>query len=282
MNAEEWNERGRQALNEQDYAKAIACFEKAIVAEPDWSVPHYNLGLAHKFEKRWPECLAANYRAYQLNPEDPASTWNLGISAAAVSDWDKAAEAYRAIGLTVPDDVEPPWDFRMGLIPIRVCPDEHPEVVWCHRLDPVRARIANIPLPACGRRYGDIILNDGAPNGYRELNGKEVPVFDELEVLQESSFHTFQLEVPHGDEDSLKNLMTLFEEYRVPAENWTHSLRYLCRACSEGRPHEQHDEELRAETPPEIRLGLAARDQAEISKVLERWSGNVLSLALVL
>lgn len=212
-------------------------------------------------------------RAHELNPEDDATYWNLAIASVADDDWEAAARAFVAIGLPSPEG-EPPWDFKLGLVPIRVNPDESPEVVWCHRLDPVRAQIANIPFPDCGRRYGDVILNDGAPNGYRELNGKEVPVFDELRLLRESGLGTYQLDVYAPEPEGLEQLFTLFEEYEVPAENWTTSVRFLCKACSEGRPHTHHDEERADVDSGEFQLGLAAKGEGDIRRVLERWRGG--------
>ena len=280
MTANAWNSRGQDALDQNDYAEAIECFGKAIEMEPEWSVPHYNLGLTHKFCKNWQECREHNWKAHQLDPEDEAAIWNLAISSVAVGDWESARTAFTGIGLEVPDEPGP-WTFNFGITPIRVNPEENPEVVWARRLDPVRASLINVPFADCGRRYGDIVLHDGAPNGYRLLGDREVPVFDELKLLEVSPLHTF--EVILESTESVESLVALMEEHELQAENWSKSVRFLCRACSEGRPHESHDHDL--EEPPDdlIRLGVAATDQALIEEVVGRWkAGSVKRLERVL
>ena len=275
MNAEEANEKGREALVCEDYQQAVGYFRRSIADRPSWSIPHYSLGLTYKFMKSWPECREANLKALELNPEDDATVWNLAISSAALADWETAGKAYSAIGLELPD-TPPPWDLKLGLIPIRVSPQEQPEVVWCHRLDPVRACIVNVPFPASGRRYGDIVLNDGEPKGYRKLGEAEVPVFDELMLLQKSDYATYMAELEVRDAGSLDGLIGRFEEHTMYAENWSTSVRMLCRACSEGRPHEQHDRELDSPDEGLARLGVAAKSMGELESLLEQWPGGCL------
>lgn len=54
------------------------------------------------------------------------------------------------------------------------------------------------------------------------------------------------------------------------AEDWSTSVRMLCKACSEGRPHTDHDDEVQPE--PGIHLiGIAARDQAHAGDILRAW-----------
>ena len=132
-------------------------------------------------------------------------------------------------------------EVGFGLTPIRVSIDDSPEVVWSQRIDPARAIIANIPLPECGRRWRDLVLHDGAPNGHRMLNGKEVPVFDELQLLKPSYYSTFLAEIEVPNQESLDELeQTTHELADIELEDWTSSIRMLCAECSEGRPHE-HD-----------------------------------------
>lgn len=283
MTAQESNDRGQEALAAERYEDAVRFFSQAAAEAPDWSVPLYNLGLTYKNTKDWQECRDANLAAFRLDPEDEATIWNLAISAVAISDWDSAGQAFQAIGLQLPDG-PPPWDFQLGLVPIRLSPDDYPEVVWCHRLDPVRGKVANVPFPDCGRRFGDIVLNDGEPRGYRRYRGKEVPVFNELKLLEPSDYSTFQALLHVKNPATLDGLMGRFEEHMMEAENWTESVRMLCRACSEGVPHEEHDEELQEESLDDvIRLGIAATQEQEVRRILEEWpGGQILRLEKVL
>lgn len=269
--AEKLNEAGREALDVGDHQKAAELFAKAASLATDWSTPHYNLGLVHKFEKRWQESLEANMVAHRLAPEDDAAYWNLAIAAGALGRWDQARVAFAAIGMKVPD-TPGPWDFQLGLVPIRLNPQGDAEVVWCHRLDPVRARIANIPLPESGHCFGDIVLNDAEPKGYRSYRGREVPVFDQLELLSPSDYLTFEARVRCDDPSALDDLEAHLREHAIYLEDWSSSIRMLCRACSEGLPHTEHDEEL--EAPPDTlhRLGLAARSEDELESLLRHQS----------
>jgi hypothetical protein len=95
---------------------------------------------------------------------------------------------------------------------------ESDEVVWCRRIDPARALIDNIPLPDSGRRHGDIVLHDGAPNGERILNERVVPVVDELELWQASEISTVtaQLTCPH--QEDVEAVTSLFDQAALPIE----------------------------------------------------------------
>lgn len=270
-NAEEENEKGRILLDEGLLEDAKLHFRRASEAAPEWSVPFYNLGLASKFQKRWSESLAANWSAHRLNPEDDAAFWNLGIAAGAVGDWEKARVAFEAMGMKLPQG-EGPWDLRLGLIPIRINPEHEPEVVWCHRLDPVRAEIASVPFSRSQRRFGDILLTDGAPAGYRQLGEREVPVFNELEVLVPSNYATWEAEIEVADPTVVEDLVAFLSEHGVTAEDWTANVQYLCKACSEGRPHDHHDHELRPEWEKTRRLGLAVPGSMEPGSLLRIFS----------
>ena len=54
-----------------------------------------------------------------------------------------------------------------------------------------RAGGESVPLSDSGFRWGDIILNDGAPAGYRKLGEIEVAVFNCLALLQSSLYSTY-------------------------------------------------------------------------------------------
>ncbi len=267
MKAEDYNESGREALATGNYEAAERDFREAIRLDPEWSVSHYNLGLTFKFQRRWTESLLANWKAHQLNPEDEAAFWNLGIASVATGDWPKARVAFQAIGLEVPEG-KGPWDFHMGLIPIRISPEENPEIVWCHRLDPVRWRIANVPLPESGHRFGDVVLNDGEPRGYKQYRGQEVPIFNELELLECSDFHTFRLEIQMDSRETVEDLKAVLAEHELFAEDWSGSIQMICRACSEGRPHQHHDRELSSGWESRRLLGVAARDEDRLRELL--------------
>jgi hypothetical protein len=156
----------------------------------------------------------------------------------------------------------------LGLTPIRVAPDEGGEVVWCDRIDPARARIRSVPLPDSGRRYGDLLLHDGAPNGERRFGDRIVPVFDELVVLHTSAYATFEVEVTAPTQEGLEEWLREVSKAGLTVEDWTSSVAILCRACSEGRPHEHHDAAPVAWVP-ERQVGIAATDETALHRTLQ-------------
>src|SRR5262245_40829719 len=159
----ELKERGR-------LKEAVALYQRAAVVDPSWSVPLYNLGLLFKNERQWKESLEYNRLATSVDPGNKAAWWNLGIAATALGRWQQARAAWRGFGLDVPDG-DGPVDFPCGFGPIRLDAKEGGEVVWAYRLDPARASLASIPFPESGHRWRDVVLNDGAPRGYRQYQG---------------------------------------------------------------------------------------------------------------
>jgi hypothetical protein len=101
---------------------AEAAYLAATKADPNWSVPWYNLGLLCKYQKRWKECLALNQRAANLNPDDVDAWWNLGIAATALGEWKEARRAWHACGIHLPEGDGPP-NADYGLTPLRLDPD---------------------------------------------------------------------------------------------------------------------------------------------------------------
>lgn len=273
--AVEYNERGNACREAGNWQAAIELYEQAAALAPTWSSPAYNLGLVYKYQNRWKESLKYNQRAVKLNPKDEAAWWNLGIAATALGDWTTARAAWKGFGIDVPAG-RGPLDFPCGIGPIRLNPDgPHAEVVWAERLCPARARVLSIPLAESGHRWKDVVLNDGAPVGHRMYRGQEVPVFNELDRLEESVFGTYLAEVALPNEAAnVERLMELsVEQDGIGVEDWTTSIHLLCKACSEGRPHDGHDHNL---APPEgvRRIAFAATSVKDVRRLLKAWQAE--------
>ncbi len=282
--ADTHNERGRKLDAEGRTDEAIREYMRACEIDPQWAVPHYNLGLLYKYAGDWEQSLQWNQRAAALNPSDQAGWWNLGIAATALGLWDQARRAWRSCGVAVPDG-DGPLDFPCGRTPIRLQPNGNPEVVWSQRLDPARAALQSIPLAESGFRWRDVVLNDGAPNGYRMLDDREVPVFDCLALLEASPYSTF-VAMAEGPTEAADVLADLAATRGLAAEDWSSSIQMLCKACSEGRPHGRHDHAPAPHAGPR-RVAVAARRQEEAERLLGDWqrespATRVLSLGLAL
>ena len=250
-----------------DLEGAAMAYRRAIEFAPDWSAPHYNLGLLYKYQGRWPDSLAYNQRAAELAPDDQASWWNLGIAATALGNWAEARRAWAACGMEPPPGDGPP-EYRFGKTPIRLDPDGDAEVVWATRLDPARARILSVPLPISSRNYGDVVLHDGAPNGYRVVHDKQYPVFDALMVLEPSPFRKYVIELATADSSCIDALIDVAGELGGAVEDWGRSTNILCAECSRGIPH-HHDDA--PGTPAHPHCGLAATNDTHAERIIREW-----------
>lgn len=246
-----------------DTSAAIAKYREAIRFDPAgaWL---YNLALIHKYRGEWREAFDLNRMAYELDPEDEATRWNLGIAATALRDWSTAREMWTRCGMKL-EPGDGPVDDDFGSTPVRINPDgdQDTEVVWARRLGPVRARITSIPLPESNFRYHDIVLHDGAATGYRMSGGVERPVFNVLELFEASAFGTWRLEVIARSEEVLDAWAELCFEQGIALDDWT-GMRYMCRQCSEGHPHDEHDHDGGEAWQEERSIGAAAASQAVI------------------
>lgn len=274
--AVEFNEQGLALREAGDVIGAEAAYRAAITAAPDWAAPIYNLGLLCKYECRWEESFSHNRRAAELQPDDEASWWNLGIAATALSNWEEARRAWAACGIEVPPGSGPP-EFDWGQTPVRLNPDGDGEVVWARRIDPARAEIMNVPLPTSGFRWGDIVLNDGAVEGERVVDGRAYPVFNVLQRLKSSPFSTFILELATTSDEAVAALEQCATDRGGAAEHWGTHTSNLCRDCSYGRPH-QHAHG--ASNPAHPHCGLAARDHAHADDIIRAWLASTTAADL--
>lgn len=273
LRAEIINDRARKLQEQGKLQEAIALFQEASALAPKWSVPLYNLGLLFKNERNWQECLEYNRRATALDAKNQAAWWNLGIAATALSRWDIARAAWRGFGVDVPQG-DGPVDLPCGFCPIRLDPHGNAEVVWASRIDPARAVLDSIPFPESKHRWKDVVLNDGAPNGYRKYQGQDVPVFNAIQLLEASPFGTYvaRVKMP-GEREDLARLAEVAGEQQGHAEDWTTSTRIICRACSEGRPHELHDQDMAPADGMHL-IGIAARSRQHASEMLSAWESE--------
>lgn len=109
-------------------------------------------------------------------------------------------------------------------------------MVWGRRIDPARIEVLSIPLPSSGRRWGEVVLHDGVPHGERRTaGGATYPVFDEIELWAPSPVPTWLVLLEAATESDRDALEQLAADAGYAAEDWSSSVRLLCRTCSESR-----------------------------------------------
>lgn len=131
--------------------------------------------------------------------------------------------------------------MHLGPAPVRLNPQDHGEVVWGLRIDPARVVIKNVPLPESGHRWGDIVLHDGAPSGHRTFADRTYSVFDELERWLPSLIPTLEVQVTVASETDCQALTDGFDQAGFAVQDWTTSVRMICKQCSQGHPPATHD-----------------------------------------
>ncbi|MGP4114530.1 tetratricopeptide repeat protein [Streptomyces sp. 4N509B] len=246
-------------IDDGRYEDAGELLTRAADLEPWLAESWFNLALLHKFRHDWEAARAAGLRAVALLEKDAGAPdwWNVGIAATALQDWPLARRAWQAYGLRVPGVGGPagsgePLDWHLGGAAVRLSPDGEAEVVWGRRLDPARIEVLNIPLPSSGRRWGEVVLHDGVPRGERTTTapggvpaaGRPAvyPVFDEIELWAPSAVPTWVVLIEAATESDRDALERLAADAGYAAEDWSSSVRLLCRACSESRmPTEEGD-----------------------------------------
>lgn len=270
--------RAYAAYDDGDLIEARAWFDTLLAAAPDVPDYHYMQGLVCKYLRDWPMSLQHNLRSLALRADaDEASRWNAAIAATALGDWGEARRQWADCGIAIPDG-DGAIDANFGVASFRVNAWDRGETLFGRRIDPVRARLINVPLPDSGYRYGDVVLHDGAATGQRRFHQSMVPVLNVLERLETSEFQTFAVFVSCPQREDLNALV----EARMPGiafiEDWTESIAHYCLRCSYGAPHRRsegaHDVEKRTDWWPERNLGIAAQSRHSVTRLTERWRAN--------
>ena len=274
--AQSFNEERADQLEQEDRDladagradEALERYHQVLILIPNRPSTLYNIGLVHKYRAEWEQSYIFNLRAYRQRPDDEATRWNLAIAATALRDWDTARRMWEACGIKL-DGQSGPISMKGGWTPVRLNPDRNGEVAWGYSIHPVRAAIKNVPLPESGFRYEDVVLHDGAPTGSRIVDGQEYFAFTVLDLFQASSWNTYRVVVDAPTAEMLGGLETMARAANLGFEDWTTSIRKLCRACSEGIPHEHTNES--AIWTSRRQIGLSAVEKVQIDNLLEIW-----------
>lgn len=157
-------------------------------------------------------------------------------------------------------------DEDLGPTCVRLNTLDSQEVVWAIRLCPARARVISVPLDP-GRRFGEVVLHDGVPNGERRTGWGTVAVFDEIELFAPSAVATLTAEVDAHAEADVQALLDSFEEAKWGIETPS-DFELLCKCCSEGRV----DQERTVNAGSQLVRIAAPRDQARA--LLESWQAE--------
>lgn len=262
--------RAYRAWDAEEWQRAGELLEAAVRQDPDGRGSEklwFDAALAFKFLRDWRKAYELGKEAVARAPrnqQDPAF-WNLGIAATVVGDWLTARDSWSGYGFDLPSgDGEITAD--LGVTCVRISTAEGREVVWARRLCPTRARVLSVPFDP-GRRFGEVVLHDGVPNGERIVNGEQFPVFDELMLFTPSDLATLSVTVTAATADDVEELLGVFQEDNLGAEVLS-SGQSLCRCCSEGSRTVDRAVQAGRQTV------LIAAPEALAAELLDRWQSG--------
>ncbi len=265
------------AFERGDLTQATQRFGELLAQRPAAIHLHYMKGLAHKYLGEWSDSLQHNLRARALKGEfEESLAWNAGIAATGLGDWAEARRQWKQCGIDIPDG-EGPIERDLGVVSIRLNPWGNGETVWARRIDVVRARLLNVPLPESGHRLFDIVLHDGASTGRRRTGDgdRTAPVFNALDTLAQSEFRTFVAFVRCAAPEDLDELADATLPGIGHVEDWTRSVVHYCLRCSYGAPHSHDDAAATAKGwKTERNLGIGAQGKAAVVRLLEEWASR--------
>jgi len=101
---EAWFNRGVQQYELEDFAEAIACWDKAVELQPDYYQAWSNRGLALKNLGRWDEVLSSYDRALELEPTYDKAWYNRGIALSELGRYGEAIASFDRLLDLNPDD----------------------------------------------------------------------------------------------------------------------------------------------------------------------------------
>lgn len=227
---------GYAAWDAEDWPTAGRLLQQAAAGSKDGrntAVLWFDAALAFKFARDWPRAYELGKRAAAMVPrgkQEPAF-WNLGIAATVLKQWDDARDAWAGYGVALPPG-EGEILEDLGPTCVRIETEGGQEVVWAQRVCPTRARVISMPFHP-SRRFGEVVLHDGVPNGERLVGGARFPVFDEIMLFTLSDIPTLSVLITAGEVADTEALAELFSERDFGAEVMSSRVN-LCKCCSEG------------------------------------------------
>ena len=113
--AESSYSQGLGYLSRDDYAKAVAFFEKAVGIDPNYAEAWYQVGYCYGMLSRHKESLEASKKAAQLRPRWSETYINIGASSYALKNYEEAADAYRQATKLNPYKAEIQYSLGLSL-----------------------------------------------------------------------------------------------------------------------------------------------------------------------
>lgn len=230
----------------QDDEAALEAMHHALRLDRENGSSWFRLGLLHKWRGHWREGVEANRRAHDLGETDGV-LWNLAICAMGAGEHALAADVMKELGMkgTIGEDgiltgSFDPSQVRVstlgeGIDPAAHVPGSEPvfENLWIERLSYVHGKILNASIYDLPVDYGDIVLFDGNPVGWRDDGTTRTPRFPLLQKLRSGAFRRYRFLAKQPRSGFFNDLDNLLPEecfFYVHDEK----VNMLCQECARG------------------------------------------------
>jgi tetratricopeptide (TPR) repeat protein len=255
-----------------DSYNAVKLYKKLVRLAPNWSLPYHFLSLFYRERNEWKPSFHYSQKAIETNPEDKTAWQILATSATALRRWQTARLAWNQLGFEFRKN-DKILNLDLGLIPICINPKTKPEIVWARQIGPARAQIESIPQPSSERRYKELVLIDNQPIAHRNLGGKRVPVFEELEKIRLSAYDTYAVILETSEKNSVDILDKLCLDAGIGFDNWSKATRQFWFRNQELFPeffgaeifHKEHEN-----TNYQL-IAFASKSFLDVKEVLHTW-----------
>lgn len=250
----------------RDHYNAVKLYKHIAKEARNWAAPHIRLGEIYKYRQEWKPALYYNKKAVSLDAGNQMAWWNVGIAATALKKGRLARSVWAKFGYSTDEPSLRPVSVRLSL-------QGQFELLWVSRLGPARGFIRNIPHPRSGRRYGDIVLIDGIPQGFHTSDAYRLPVYEELGLLKISHYRTFSCLLQSAERKEVETLRQLCRDENLGFEVWSNASRAFTSQYFGAAPEYYFHN---FEPQSELLVALAAPDQEAALSVLDSW--KVISL----
>lgn len=254
-----------------DTYNAVKVYKKLTRLAPQWAPPFERLGAIYKYRGEWKPCLHYFKKTVALDSSNKYAWWDLGTAATALKKWRLARNVWSKFGKA------PAQGWQPEPVSISLEYDGQYEILWGDSIDPVRCQLRNIPHPASGHHYRDILLFDRVAAGHQVVRHRRVPVYRVLGLFKRSGYHTYSCRLETSDPRAIQALEQLCREAGLGFEVWSNASRSYVPGPYREVP-EYYGPELLADIPVAggVEVALAARREKQVRQVLKNWT--VISL----
>jgi tetratricopeptide (TPR) repeat protein len=200
-----------------DVYQAVKLYKLLVRKAPEWLLPHQALAKIFKERQEWKAVVHYNKKSVALDPSLQQSWWDLGIGTFAIGKKRQARRIWNKFGWT---PAQLPSAVSVQLLHSGII-----EMVWVQPLNPVSGIIKSIPHPQSDRSFLDLILFDREVLGYHVANQKRIPIYQELDLLKRSYYHTFSGIVEGATEADLDLFTQLAYDQGMGFEIWSNAAR---------------------------------------------------------